>query len=272
MFAYNIIVRARKGAVSEVDIWESRVAAAGGTLGVNSLSIASDLIDALVAETYGEAVKYLLPLLGSNLAAARVPLRDSLGVGIAGNSGFVDGDFTEATGLANSTEAAKRLDTLINPSQLGAGNNGGIGFWEVNWGAGTGVEPMGMYTNLVTGNRAAIDMRTTQETFRWGAPANYTGILTTASNGHLYGQRSSATARKIYKDGTQSGSTNTTSDPGTDLQERTIYIMGVNHPSGTTYWKGRCAVAYMTDGTLSDSDASALHTLLGTYLITPTGR
>jgi hypothetical protein len=48
--------------------------------------------------------------------------------------------------------------------------------------------------------------------------------------------------------------------------------MAVNVNGADFFWKGRCAVAYATDGTLSGTEVADLHTLLDTYLITPTGR
>lgn len=239
----------------------------------NSIAIARNLLSALSRKTYKSKLVYLLPLLGQNINAAKIPLifpyAVAPGIGDATNSGFVDADFSQSVGLANPAESAKFFDTELKASQLGSSNNGGIGFWEKNWGAGANVEPMGSYNSGGT-QRFALDMRTTQETARWGDLANYTGVLTTAGNGDHYVQRSSSTSRALYKDATQVGSTNTTSDSASGAGDRTIYVMACSGSS--TAWKGTCVVAYMTDGTLTTTEITDLHQTLQDYLLTPTGR
>jgi len=249
--------------------WRSRVNAAGGTFETNSVALADALIVQLKTKSYESKIKYLLPLLGSNLAAARVPLRDTLGVGIATNTNFVDANFSQATGLqGNGT--SRYLDLLIKPSQLGTGSNGGIGYWEKSVSfSGTGVEPIGVY-GVAASTRFVIDLRSAVRNFRWGTASNGAGDTTAAGNGHYYGQRSSATLRRLYFNGSTLAS-NTTSDAAAGTAEFNIRLLGC-YTGSSTYWAGRCAVAYLTDGTLSDADAADLHTLLTDYLITPTGR
>lgn len=258
------------GMDSETVAWIAAVDAAGGTYEVDSKSIADALIVALKTKAYESHVIYILPLLGSNLAAARVPLRDSLAVGIATNHSFVDGDFSQATGLQGNG-STKYLDSLIKPAQLGTSANAGLGFWENNFpGSPSQTDAMGCYDNSGL-NRLTIDLRPTVQIFFWGAGATNANQSATGVNADYFGQRSSATSRKIFVNGSLI-TTNSASDTPTGLSDRNILIVAGDESGTINYWPGRCAVAYMTDGTLSDADAADFHTLLSTYLITPTGR
>jgi hypothetical protein len=254
----------------ETDTWISRVNAAGGTYEADSKALADALIIALKAKSYEAKIVYLLPLLGSNLAAARVPLRDSIGVGIAGNSNFVDGDFSQATGLQGNG-STKILDSKIKPSQLGTSFRGGIGYWETNMNLSGHVEPIGCYSSG-GGERFVLDLRSTPfKAFRFGDPSPNVSDPTTPTNGHYYGNRSGTTDLRIYFNGallaTQTGTNGTTG-----FSDTTMGICGSRGTASDGPWPGRCAAAYFTDGTMSDADVADFHTMLDTYLITPTGR
>ncbi len=251
--------------------WVSRVDALSGTYTANSKTYCLALANALVGASYYSKIIWLLPLLGNNILAARVPLIDVLNSGACNNLGFVNGDFSETTGLQGGAAGNKIfILTNITAASLGASNNGGIGFWENNIGAvGAGTEPMGAYNNAQT-NRFVLDLRTTRKFFCWGNAGNLAGPLTASTNGHYYGQRASATSRELFFNGSSIG-TNTTSDAAAGAGDKEIWLMYPDYPSSPPYL-GRCAVAYCTDGTMSSGDVAALNTLLSTYLITPTGR
>jgi hypothetical protein len=257
---------------TEVATWASAVASAGGTLTSNSLLIADTLIAQLKTRSYASKVVYLLPLLGGNLNAARVPLRDSLNVGIAGNINCVDADFSESTGLqGNGTN--KALDTLIRANQLGSGNNGGLGYWENNYTGASNFELMGSYDSA--GSNAyllyADSAGSPRQLFCWGLFANYAVQASNGSSGHYYGQRTSTSDRRLYKNGSQIAVNSTNDTAVSGISDATIRVLG----SGghfLNYSSGRCAVAYMTDGTMSGADITDFHALLNTYLIGPTGR
>lgn len=266
---------------AETLTWETRINALGGSVTTQEKDWADALINAIQAATYGSKIKYLLPFIGDSIAAHRVPLRDSLAVGAAtlvGPTPLTDANCDTATGLVNSTEQSGALDTKIKPSQLGTSNNGGLGWYERAWGAGVGVEPIGTSgSNNSPDQRFVLDLRSSFQRFRWGGVTNsQAGPVTTAGSGHYYGQRSSSTLRRIYKNGLSLGDDGTNGDSATRANETTIWVCGCLDSSGVgtvqAFWKGRGACAYLTDGTLSDADVADFHALLGTYLITPTGR
>lgn len=250
----------------ETITWRNRCIAAGGTFETDSVFLANQLIVAIQAASFDTKIIGLWPLLGANLASARVPLRDTLGVGIALNTGFVDADFNQATGLQGDG-SLKILTLGMKPSELGASNNGGLGYWENNISfAGPSEAPIGRY-NILLDNRFLIDLRSTLRAFRWGGAGNGASEAVAADNAHYYGQRSIATDRSLYRNGTLLA-TNTVSDPTAGAGDKDIQLMGGDGIS----WAGRCAVAYVTDGTLTAGEITALHALLNTYLIAATGR
>lgn len=260
---------------AETIAWAAGIVAAGGTVTTQEKDWADALILAIQGASYGSKIIWLNPFLGSNIIAARMPLRDTRGVGIMGSVGsspFVDADCGNAVGIQNPTEKNAFLSTLIGSDNLKSGDSssGGMGFYERNWGNGTGTEPMGCYNAAATG-RYVIDLRPTLQRFRWDSPTgSQAGPATTAGSKHYYGQCIGSTnTTQIYADGASLGSDGTSTSAGTN---EPIYVMGCRYPSSSPPYKGRCAVAYLTDGTFSSGDVAAFHTLLGTYLITPTGR
>lgn len=263
---------------AETAAWAASIISRGGSVSERSKGVANLLMSRINASTFNSKLVYLLPFLGTGLAAVATPLRGILNFGVATNSGFVEADFDEFVGVQNPTESIKYLNARIRPDYPGAGSgNGGLGWWEVNWGAGTGVVPIGATSFNATDLRYVIDGRSNVQSFRWGVPANGAGDTNTFSNGHYYGQRSSASLRQLFKNGAPQGTDNTTTDGNAPSAETLdLWVMGWNRFSaGTpapTYWKGTGAVAYLTDGTLTTTEAAALHAILRDYLITPMRR
>ncbi len=265
---------AEQGIDIEVQQWRTAIVNQSGYLDRDSLRLANNLMAQLQGQSYRSKIVFLLPLLGRNtLNATRsfcVPLIDTIGTHITSAVSLVDADFSESTGLQGDG-SGKRIDLSIKPSQLGSGSNGGLGFWENNIDfTGSGTEVIGCYGDAGS-SRFVLDLRSTRKFFSWGSPGNLAGPLTASTNGHYYGQRSSATSRELFFNGSSIG-TDTTSDAAAGVSDSIIQIMGCNENGPQTFWKGRCAVAYLTDGTLTSGEVADFHTLLQTYLITPTGR
>lgn len=261
----------------EVETWRARALAAGGTFTAASVSLARDLISGLQAATYNSKIIALWPFLGGNLATARVPLRDTLGVGIATNHAFLEADFTEATGLKGNG-STKYLDTLIKPGQLGTGGNGGVGWWQraVSAASGTQYGPGMVYNATAPGETFGLRFGNSPADidceFYWGANGNQATIAELRSNAHYYGQRSSTTDRRLFKNGAQVAQ-NTTADTviRTSYDTLTLFAVNFDH-TPLAFNAGACSVAYLTDGTLTPTEAADLHTLLQTTLIGPLGR
>lgn len=254
---------------AEALLWQRRIITVGGGFESNSLLVANNLARILHTRGYYPKIKYLLPLLGTGVAAAMVPLVDVLNVGAATNVNFVNADFSQSTGLqGNGT--TKNINPLLKPGQVGTSNNGGFGYWDTNISFPTSSDAMGCTTT--SDNRYVIDLRATPvRNFRWGSPGNGAGDTTTAANGHYYGQRASATDRKLYFNAAQIGS-NTTNDAAAEASERNIRIMGSDDNGSIVFRNGRLGVAYLTDGTLTATEIIDFDALLRNYLFSPTGR
>ncbi len=258
---------------AETGAWVARVRAAGGTFAANSVGIADSLFTALADATYLAKLRYFAPLLGGNLAAARVPLIDTLSAGNLVNSGFGNADFSQTAGLAGGT--GKRMTLPVAPSALGATNNGGLGWWELDAAGGFvgGDWPIGIVNNLVADGRFLLAISSGSASFRWGANANAAAQTAAQGNGHYYGQRASATDRRLFRAGAQVAS-NTSSDGANGAGNAPFGVMSLQRLDGapTLYWGGRCGAMYLTTGVLTAGEAADFHTLLQTHLITPTGR
>jgi hypothetical protein len=261
---------------ADTKAWLAAATAAGGTMLPDSIAIADRLARALAASTFTDKIVWFLPLLGANLNAALTPLRDSLGVGNPTAYSLTDSDFAQPRGLQGDG-SSKYLDTLIKPSDLGSGSNGGLGWWETNFVAGTAPAPIGMVYNPGDGTRAyRLVLTATRESFDWNQDLAGRFAITTgpAGNGHYYGQRSTATFRTLYKNGIFLASSSV-SDPADGISYQTMAMLGEytsNVVPGPRYWPGRCGCAYMTTGTLSTIEIADLHAIIRSRLIVPTGR
>lgn len=245
--------------------WAAAVVAAGGGFENNSLSIASNLAQVLQTKSYYRKIRYLLPFLGKGINAARVPLIDTGNVGAATNTNFVDGDFTQATGLQGNG-SSKIFNLNIAPDTVATG----IGYWEnnINFG-GTDSGAMGVGVSGPD-RRWYLDLRASLRIFSWGTFAERAEAGGAATNGLFYGQSTSATERFLFFNGTQLAS-DTTSDSQTS-GAISLRLMGWEYDAVLYYWAGRCAVSFVTNGQLSAAEISDFQTTLQSYLMTPTGR
>ncbi len=255
----------RRGTPQLARTWAAGVRAAGGGFENNSLIVATNLARVLQTKSYYPKMRYLMPFLGVGINAARVPLIDTLGVGAAANNSFVDGDFSQSSGLQGNG-SGKTFDTLLKASQLSpSDNNAGFGYWAlaVNVGGWSfGSRPaQGLYGFLLD--------NTPRELFYYGG-ADGSQVDVGNANGayDYYAQRSSPTSRTIYQNAVSIGSTSSsTTDSGNNGAN--VFLMGID---GSFTTDGRCGAAYLTNGSLSVSEISDLHSTLSFYLMAPTGR
>lgn len=262
----------------ETIIWRDRAIDAGGTFNADSIAIADALIRAVNAAPFNDKIIYLLPFLGGNLATARVPLRDRLNVGISTNFNFIEADFTEATGLQGDG-VNKAIDILFAPDdveQYTGLRAIGYGWWETNvlnalasnayvMGSHDGSQNQVVFRSQVTGGV-------------WDFQAGYfTGpVVSSASRGrgNHYAQKLSATDRKLFLDAAQEDSDATSDNTALGSQHIALFAFRDIPPNGgiREHYAGRCGVAYVTSGQLTDQEVADLDSLLRTYLMMPTGR
>lgn len=251
----------------ETILWQSRGVANLGTYGANSVSIADALIRAVNLESFNSKLLWLLPMLGANNKAASIPLRDSFNKGIAG---WADSPVTYAENLGFYQSAlGVAIDTDIKVSDITAGSDTwGCGYWERDWTLNNPNLAFIAYNS--DGNAqggiqmipGGVNFYSATETF------NRYVYAPGAQNAHQYGQAQNGSI-SLYRDGSLAAQSSSLSITDPAFTERALKI----HTSefGFTY-KGRCAVAYLTDGTLTAAEIARLHAILDQYLIAPTGR
>lgn len=248
---------------AETDAWIAGVVANGGGFAADSKAIADALIVQIKAATFNTKILYLLPFLGTGVLAAQVPLRN-LGGGsvLAANTDVVNADFSQATGV-QFDGVTKRFNTHVTTAQLRAGTDfGGMGFWERNQQA-DGQNACGARGAQLW--RIYYDTSTPRTLPAWptGNPAAYGA----SGNFHIYLQSKDATDCSLYTDGVKR--TTQVTNTGASTGSNDFYVGAVD---GSFLGKVRAGVFYLTDGTLTDGEVTAFHTLLNTYLITATGR
>lgn len=248
-----------------VEAWACAVIGCGGTLSASSVSLAEDL--ALALRDTGSLLRIvaLWPFLGTNIAAQSIPLINAYGriPQVVGWSPSTAAD--ESVGLV--CDGAGALNSRITPHDLGVSDNGGLGWYERTVVTGT-QQPIGC--SAATGDyRYQLDIRATDEIGRWGNPTYSPATGVAAAAAHYYVQRASATSRILYRGGVAIA-TNSTSQAATNSDTNPLWVGGKMAPT-PVYHTGVGAVAYMTDGTLTSTEISALHTALAAFVVA-TGR
>jgi hypothetical protein len=254
------IVTVQSQLTQEVATWMAAVNTAGGGFEWNSVAIANNFIRVLRTKNYYGKIKYLLPLLGKGIGAARVPLINSISSSSATNTSFVDADFNQSTGLTGNG-AGKRFDLGFTGSSLGSGGDGALGYWALSIGSNPHVmgERNGDLFCLIFSSAA-------DEAFYWGSGGPVQNIVAPTVS-HYYGQRTSS-ALTIYRSGAQVAINSMTSGV-TNLNNTNMFFMGID-ASFTT--NGRSGLGYLTDGTMTSNEISDFHAVLSAYLMGPTGR
>lgn len=253
----------------ETILWRDIVIDRGGEFETDSISIANNIIEAIQITAFNSSVKYILPYLGSNLAAALTPLRNTPVVGPPVNFFFEESDFSQATGLQGDGQV-KYLDLQFTVAALGAGGNGGIAWYENNMDFSGASMCNGSSSNDGLSFFWMI-LHSSETSNTWGTIANRAVNAVAATNGYYYNQRSSATSRTQSRNGVNIA-TNTTSDSAPGTGERSLWVMGANNSSGVSIWAGRSALFAATDGTLTPTQDAELYNIFLDNLITPTGR
>lgn len=246
--------------------WSQAVVTAGGGFASDSLSVAAHLLQVLQTKSYYPKIKYLLPLLGSGVNAARVPLIDTINAGTAANVNFTDGDFSQSVGLTGDG-LTKYFDLLVSPQTLGVA--AGVGFW--NMAAILAGDYRAGATDGGESIRYVMDLRLTSERFSWGAPGNAVVNGTQAIAAHYYGQSAASNSRTLYRNAVSIG-TNTTNDGSTPVSSNMYLMAGDIGGAPGSYATGTCGLFYLTNGLLSVADVTDLHATLSAYLMAPTGR
>jgi len=257
---------------SEVYFWQANVIANGGTLTANSMDLANDLILAMKARSYYAKLDYVLPFLGADLLAALVPLFDVRRAGPMTNINFVDADFGETTGLQGDG-TTKRLTCPFTPFGI-AGGNGGVGLYAID--SDTSGDSFGFCASMWSAPNTSIfglEIADANTFFSWGnlisgQKINFAHVRTTIQ--HTYGQRSASNNRRLFIDGVFRMN-NVIVDAAVEANALGLPVMGDSLTGGVRHWAGLAGIFYTTAGTLTDGEATDLHTDIAAF-IAATGR
>lgn len=285
MDVYRYLLRAaspRDLLQPETIVWRDRIIKNGGTISAADVVTTNTLMWNLNQASYRNKILYLMPFMGTVWKAWIVPLVDDPCYGIGRNTGTTPfGDSDGGTTIGFKGTGASGIVTAIQPGNLN-GSLGGVGAYMRALNAGGTATEVVFASNISVASfdgRYGLDLRTsgTNNFFSFGAVGNRTtaGPALTA-NHHYYGQKSSNTLRSFWDNGAASGTNNTTNDTAPSTSQTTssfgILITADAASNSYAYSQNTVGCVYFTDGTLASGDISALHTLLTTYLITPTGR
>lgn len=258
--------------------WIDRVYANGGTVSSTTASAVNDFCNAINAASLRDRFYRLNLFAGTGLNACLVPLYR--GTSLAGtqygslvdtnNGPFVSGDYVETgtggglTGNGTSKHLLTGLSTAAMPQlatghasayaatgMSGASISGLVTTWPSGFGAGT---VYGIEANRNGGGDALVT---------WGSA--YPGTnFTAVGNGNLMVTRTGSTTLKMFLNGSQFGSTNTTSaTPASNSGSG----FGVFCNYGTTpanYFSGRLNAYSIGDG-MSDAQAAAFNTAMQSF-------
>lgn len=260
--------------------WLQNAAANGGTLTANTDQLVYDLATAVSAWSGFAKILYLLPLLGGNLASARVPLIDRISAGVAQNIGFTNADYSETTGLTGDG-IGKRLDFAITSGAVMTAHGGlGLLYGLRTYGAqATPNLPLSIYHS--SGHICfGFVMYSTMEQFISSGATPLTvperGIYTSNSTQSLsdyYGQDTNgARSLELYRNGTPLAATTATWSAVRPYPELNLGLLGCSKGSGSWWSKDRVGSMVVTNGHLTATEVAELHTILQTHLYTPTGR
>jgi hypothetical protein len=252
----------------EAIFWRTVAQRNGGTTTDAQFQIANNTVKALKAAGLFDKI-YLLPLLGSDLPAAKVPLCNYDRLPWPVWTAFVNGDFTATTGLqGNGTTKYIRFPYKFQ--RIGSSYLFGLFWWELNYSGAGNVEAMGCYGSSDT-NRYCLDLRPTLQAFRAGPPAtNSAQDNTTATNGAYHGIRESISALKLLKNGVKiAEDTNLSAIAGADDQD--IHAFGLKPTGSALPWPGRAGCIALTMN-MSEAEAVTLYQILRDNLMIPTGR
>jgi hypothetical protein len=214
------------------DNYAARVTANGGTINQSSL----DLLTTFVEGCKSDGIWYglldqglILPFLGSNLAAAITPLVAPINTQIVAVN-FVEGDWTESTGLDPGSGGTKYLKLGFNPStHLADQNSSHLCFYSRTDVAATDVVDIGVRGSTTASSFELALKRNGNfqfSAYNFGG-TGFVSIANTASLGWHLGARIANNNSRLYKESGQvavNTGTNTSSPPSGES-----YLFGINN-------------------------------------------
>ena len=259
-------------ALAERDDWVNRVVAAGGTVSSGTQSAALTFLQAVyAADLRGEFVRLNL-FAGDSLTAALIPLIRSASYGdpVVGNASdtntnFVSADYAEGTGLTGNG-SSKYLSTGVTPETLpsvisvhlaASGTSFPTSGTVAIVGSFDGVAPslcwLGSAITVSGVSRAALRSGTFTD-------GQFPVVTPSATESHLVGTRTSATAAALYRGGSSVATSTTKTTPS--VSARSLFVFASSNGAGVANYSSARLTSYSIGRGLTASQVSAYSTAM----------
>lgn len=208
-------------------------------------------------------MKAIYPFVGGTATSHKFNLKDPRDVDAAFRLIFYGGWTHSNTGATGNGSTAY-ADTLITPATHLTQNSTHLSYYSRSSAEGQFVE-IGYYNNS-----SAIMQVTNRYTGFGAISGSYSTanqVITSVSNGAYFAinSKTSSTSLKMYRNGSQIGTTNTTSDAQfTNLIDALSINARNDAGSRVLYSSRQCAFATIGDG-LTDTDATNLYNIVDLY-------
>lgn len=235
----------------DVSNWAGRVASAGGSVSAGQLAAITAFVEGLKTDGLWTKIQRLNPFVGEQLAAALIPLVNTLGDVADTNVNLVSGDFSATLGLM-SDASTKYLTTGAQPASFTCGLTAYIS--TLTSGSGT---RYAMGESSGSGDITRL-WRVGNTNYAGQISANV-GISIAAQIpvGLLHAERRSSTDFELYQAGASVG-TDATAE-GTPTPTLPLFVLASNQngsPSGFYTTNAYIGGYSITDGTMDDTDAA----------------
>jgi len=222
----------------------------GGTVSAATKGYAATFIAALKTAGIRSKILRLNLYAGNQLAACCVPIIRDVGNWIDLKTGFVGGDYSEATGLTGNTSSTKYLNCTIIPSTDLLLNNVHIGYYNRS-AVGEAGHPCGCHNSAGTNILRLLCSYSGTTYFAAGAA----DITVADVNGRgLYLGVQDASERRVYKAGT---SINSSASIGGAMPPHAMYFHALNQFGTAANSSARTLAGYTIGKALTGAEVTA---------------
>lgn len=253
-------------AQANAQAWADAVTLNGGTFSQATLDAVAAFCVSALADGYWTKLLRINLFAGNQLAAAQVPLKVVAGNAVDTIVGYVESDYTEATGLTGAT--GKYLRTGVIPSTMLTLNNTHLSFYLRGSTAVSGIV-MGVsnstdqrFSLMKIASAGSLGITSFAYNTTNGAGAVGSAVLNAAPWGLITGSRVSAVDHKTYLQGTMK---ETNAGSGGTLPTFEIYFNAYNNGGAPGSANTEPMGAYSIGAGLTGADMTAFSAAMTTF-------
>ena len=279
----RVIALARPRVHHDALDWARRVATNGGAVSQSTLRAVSAFCDAIDRAGIRDRFYRLNLFAGrsdASLNAVRTPLfrgpsltGTQYGNATDTNNNFVQGDYAEtgASGGLTGNGSTKRLNTGFAPSSVMTRGNSHLAVYvSAAPTSGTFLSPIGSFDNIAGGGASLTlyhHWDSTSSTWAyedWRSTGSEVRAAQNNPAGFLLGISFSASDRRAFFNGVQSGATGTATFTGSMTTVETT-VFARNNPTTPTIFSSGRLNGYSIGQSMTDSQAAAYYTAMQTF-------